>query len=240
VVSAQKSLSASGRASFGFFADGSICARTIRLDCADVVDAIGVAATGTAVALSNRRNGCESSSNTIITGGGRARNTSPPTNDVRLVDVSGTNPRVATCTAALSAARSASATLAALPVTRALGNINVAAGSEYHIDATGGAVINIDSLTLLGGSPVGYVGGALFIHAGREDIVVVNVLKQLILGELSYIEGPSYGTPITFVLNVPGRGPAVQMSSQALAYVAVPAPERTIRVQQSIYGTCSP
>jgi hypothetical protein len=235
VLSAQKMIWASGRLGLGLLAQGSICANTIRLDCAYVrFDAIAVDSKGTAVALSDRRNGCPSDASAIITGGGQARNASPP-NVVGLVDIRGTNSRVAMCAAALSAARVASMTLADLRPTRTLGDITVAPGAEYYIDARGGAIINIAALTLLG-VPAGETGAALFIDAGPEDIVVVNTFHQLMIGQGAFVQGPSVGSPVNFVLNVPGRGPAVSIAGEALTHASVLAPERAIRIQLSQYG----
>ena len=220
----------------------SLCTLKARLDCLwNGADVIGLAHSGTAVAFGPARL-CEYAANVsrVITGGGKATYTTAP-NSVGVIDTTGTNPRLGACAAALAAAPAASALLAGLPPTQTLGNIIVGQDQTYHIDAHGGAVVNIQSLTLVGGLTGGqfnHYGGDLSIDANPLDNVVINVAGQLAVGSVALIERGSTSSsyPLTTVINVVGRGPVVLVGEGSSIFAPILAPGRAVRMDGKLSG----
>jgi hypothetical protein len=103
--------------------------------------------------------------------------------------VSGTDPRLDVCRWALDDAGTASARLAALAPTQVYGDIAIGIGEEVTIDATGGAVISIESLKMVGGKTEYFDGNVpscntsfertshFTIVSNPEDQVLINVGK---------------------------------------------------------------
>jgi len=188
---------------------------------------IATAASGTAVRfLPDQRYGYFSSlvDGDIATGGGAVRGISPYLVS-GVIDTSGTYAGVADCASAMAAARRASATLAALPPTRVLGNVHVAPGEEVDIDAGEGGVVQIDSLTM-DGVP-GYcptASGGFLLLSGNH--AVFNVKKRLDLGNCADLA-------VSGVFNVPGKGPTIRIGSN-VGPPPILAPDRTLVVAGDI------
>jgi hypothetical protein len=219
----------------GAAVDGSVCTTRAKVDCLwYATDVIGLAHSGTAVAFGRARY-CDpaASVDRVITGGGKTKYTTDP-NSVGVVDTSGTNPRVASCAAALAAAPVASAQLAALPPTQTFGAVVVPANTIYHIDAHGGGVVNFKSLALLSDATFG--GASISIDAAPADNVVINVFGQLALGKGTFIDRAPSSFELTTVINVVGRGPAVTQGEGSSVFVPVLAPGRTVRMEGKASG----
>jgi hypothetical protein len=245
-LTSQKTLVTVATDQYGLAASvvSSLCTVKARLDCAAVGrDAIALAHSGTAIALSSGLHCPEPAEiDKIITGGGRVLRTGFP-NSVDSVDTTGTSPRLATCAAALAAAPLASARFAALPPTATLGNLAIGPDEIYTIDAHGGGVVDIESLTLIGISAKDQVhsyGGSLFVDAYPGDNVVLNVLHQLTAGAESFIGQAGTGTGPVIVINVVDRGPAITIADDAEIDPPLLAPGRTVRVRGSDYRQGSP
>jgi len=240
VASAQKTITTRAVQYSVFIAYGSICAKTMKLDCTIALDAdeIALATRGTAVNEGYR--GCGEPSGpearTVITGGGKVK-IRPETQDygtIEEVDESGTNPRVAECNAALTAARTASAKLAALPPNLTLGDITVPLGGFYQIDVRGmpsPTVVNVRSLDILGlvkvfsGADPGYL---TVLSDGQE--VVINVLG------LFRMETATSIADFNGIINVVGRGSTIAIGGGAFSNNAILAPGRAARLETSTTG----
>jgi hypothetical protein len=159
-----------------------------------------------------------------------------------VIDTSGTHPQVGACRDALSDARAASAAFAAMTPTQSFGRITVPLGEIFTIDARGGAVVDIESLTLVGpeiSGKVGYGGyhnrscyavdfdepSGLEVLYHPGDQVILNV-ERLTIGNCSYI----YDQPPEMVVNVPGRGPRVHFGIGSATFLNLLAPDRRVDV----------
>jgi hypothetical protein len=153
----------------------------------------------------------------VVTGGGFVRGATP--NSASSVDVSGTDPRVATCRQAIADVEHASQVLAALPPTHVYGDVVIDNGQTFTIDARGGAVIKMDSLIMKGTRVTGNkldgrfcdedpsLTSTLDIVANSGDQVLLNV-GRLVLGNCAAPNIHDY------VVNVPGPGPTVRIGTQ--------------------------
>jgi len=232
VLAAEKSLSVvvSDNGFPGTEINGSACATTAKVDCAQFDDdLIAVKSRGTAVNCGLGRV-CEYTTNVdrLFTGGGKASRTGVP-NHVNLVDTTGQNPRVAACAAALTAAQAASARFAALPTTIDLGNVTVPIGQTRVIDATGSPVISMSTLTCLGGTYETDYGGELDFRTHDRDNVVVNITGQLLIDHLASVfvvgaDPGEYGG--TVILNLVGRGASVVVGEASYNDILILAPGR--------------
>jgi hypothetical protein len=155
------------------------------------------------------------------------------------VDTSGLDPAVAECQGAIADARTASATLAALPPTRSLGSVVIPVGEGYTLDARGGGIFEFDVLRLGGGSRrhYGYAvcgdGASFDVLCNPEDEVILNV-NRLEIGNCSYLFLDCGGSDTSrTIVNVPGRGPRIRIGVQAdtLFGTKILAPERTLVVE---------
>jgi hypothetical protein len=210
--------------------DGSLCASKVKLDCTGALgDVIGLAHSGTAVAFGRARECSQGGSFVydVVTGGGKAVRTTDP-NGVTSVDTTGTDSRLALCAAALAAAQSASARFAALTPTLTLGDVTVSANAIYTIDARGGAIVNLHSLTLLGPNGASDFPGELDILSNDGDNIVFNIHAQLSVGESAIL---FFGDTATAVVNMVGHGPAVTIGNAARVFATILAPERTVRTR---------
>jgi len=234
---------------FGVEIVGSVCTTRAAIQLVDIepvytpqANLVALKATGAAIGFhkpSFARRGALFDQNSIVgdlvTGGGHIGGAADYVEGV--TDTSGTHPAVADCTQAIADAERASDTFAAMPATQVLGDVFVRLGEIRTIDATGGAVIQIDSLTLQD-APLhrdyGYPGdcgnapaqAGLYIQSNTGDPVIVNV-HQLTVGNCAYIYG---GFSMETIINVPGRGPRVRMGVQAdmSAGPNVLAPQRSL------------
>ncbi len=220
--------------------DGDVCAPGVRLACGQLTGAaVGLATKGTAVAFGSPRQcaiGDFPYAGVVATGGGKAINTGPPV-QVGTVDTTGTHPAVAECAATLAAMRTAAATLAALPPVRSYGNISVAPGDVFTIDAHGGGVVTVGSILLLGTTlnadePA---GGRLTIDGDGDAQVVVNVTGVLSIGDTASLDNASGHTGMT-VVNVVGKGPTITIERHGGTDAAILAPDRTVRMNGDIFG----
>jgi hypothetical protein len=174
----------------------------------------------------------------VATGGGFVVGT--PYGVGGVTDTSGTHPLLATCASAVGQARTASATLAALPPTQVYGNVVIKPGQSRQIDARGGAVIQMDSLVMKNGKLDRYDGtcfndeatfASLEIDFDDGDQVVLNVGK-LFLGNCAAIRiGDN-------VINVTGPGSTITIGPQVGYWFAsspvLLAPERTVKMTGSV------
>ena len=220
---------------FGVEIAGSVCTTRAVIQLADLeprayatqANLVALKATGAAIGFHKptfARRGAlfdeNSISGDVVTGGGAVHG--PPDYVEGVTDTSGSHAAVADCRQAMADAQQASDTFAAMPTTQILGDVVVPLGETRTIDATGGAVIQIDSLVLQD-APLhrayGYPGDCYNVpaQAGLEfvsnpgDPVIVNV-HELTVGNCAYITG-GYG--METIINVPGRGPRVRIGVQA-------------------------
>src|SRR5262249_39668686 len=82
----------------------------------------------------------------IVTGGGKIK--MAPNDVFNTTDTTGTRPEVGACAQAIQDVVAGSAQLAAMPPVKTLGNVVVHLNEEATIDATGGGVIQVDSITM--------------------------------------------------------------------------------------------
>ncbi len=165
----------------------------------------------------------------IVTGGGAVRGIGPDDID-GVIDTTGTAPAVADCTAALLDARRASAVIGALHPTLVLGDVHVGPGQELTIPAGDGGIVQVDSIRVDGG------GHDIYCDAPRDPAnfpgqlsitgrnVIVNVRKHFELSNCSL-----FGYDYDLILNVPGKGPAIRIGTEASPPVVL-APDRAFIV----------
>jgi hypothetical protein len=182
----------------------------------------------------------------LLTGGGGITGT--PTEHFGAVDTSGTDPRVERCRDAFDAARAASATFAALAPTLNLGKVYLRRDEVLFIDARGGAVVQLDSLTsdATGGRFAGenrlcdraYEDGheppRIHIVGNPADEVVINT-PRLGLGSCTQLDIEVEDV----IVNVPGTGPTVRIGygvggDVLHSQLPILAPERNLVMDGSI------
>lgn len=253
VVAGKAVTTRAGQSAYGGYKQGveihgDVCTTKATLQLADVyslneptADVVALAAVGSAVRLAKsppQTFGQLAISGDLVTGGGRVVNLAP---DIVFgtVDTSGLNPKLSPCRDALVALHTASNTLAALPATQTLGTVLVKADQTYTIDARGGAVVQIDALTLTGRRRDSYgscseIGATLVVQGNPGDEIVLNVGRAAI-DDCTEIDADQ-----PFVLNVPGRGPRVRIGAAGAMGGGAPAilaPDRTLFVQGTLDDT---
>jgi hypothetical protein len=228
----------------------AVCAGSARLQTFDLrpfhtsaAELVLTAADGTAVRFlappASYRGGDDAVEGNIRTGGGAVVGPVDLTGDA---DTSGTHPLVGRCAQAMSDARSASATLAALAPTRVLGKVRVSSDDTFELDARGGAVIEMESLVLEGvrGQCPGFPNScdcfdsvaALEIRRNPGDQVVINT-GALSVGRCALIQLGGSGHSIDTIINVPGPGRRIQVGFGADLEdgASLLAPERSLIVE---------
>lgn len=150
-------------------------------------------------------------------------------------------------------AEAASATLAALPPTQVLGDIRIPLGTDYTIDARGGAVVQISSLVMEGQRRQRFNGQrirtcddgidtTLDVLGNTGDTIVLNI-AHLDVGNCGRIRPQVTGPGLRILaspglmLNVPGAGRRIRVGFEADMYdgVNLLAPLRTLSVDGSSY-----
>ncbi len=232
LVTAEKTVTFKDKQDFSPTVFGDVCAPKIHSDCGFATTMVGSAPKGTAIAFSTGR-GCLSPGyvNVIITGGGRATHADVPGYDS--IDTTGTHPRVADCRATVAAAHAASARLAGLTPVHSYGNVTVGPGQQVTLDAHGGHIVDVQSITLLAGTLASFYGGTLVFDNDPGTDIVVNVHGQLSIGQNAEIAFTFGGL---HVLNALGRTPTVTTAKFAYLEPAILAPSRTVRLTGDYFG----
>jgi len=106
-----------------------------------------------------------------------------------------------------------------------VGNVTDFTAAEYVVDAHGGGVIEIESITLLRGDDAFRRAGRLTINCDPGDNVVINVLRQLSVSLDAYVTAACPA-----LLNVVGKGSAVTVADGGALYMPLLAPGRTVRL----------
>lgn len=224
----------------------SMCAGKANLRTFSVSrDLVALANQGTAVAVrrpswdGDQGSYLNSLGGSLITGGGKVVGVQY-FSQTEVPDTSGTSPRLVECQAAIADALTASAALAARPPTHVFGKVVIKKAEVFTIDATGGAVINMESLTMSSAREIPYEGpikdciysmdeaSTLEIISDPGDQVVINV-GRLRLGDCAHL----YMRPALF--NVPGPGTPVKIGNQVgqfseYANPIILAPQRKVDI----------
>ncbi len=91
----------------------------------------------------------------------------------------------------------------------------------------------MQSITLIGGLPGTGENAFLSVEADPGDQVVINVHRQLNVGQ----DGDVRGAPGALtVLNVLGRSQRITLGAKSFANVAILAPDRQVRMGNNTYG----
>jgi hypothetical protein len=240
---------------------GAVCTSKIKQQDTDVIDfdtfivrpiLVALATRGTAirmVAAKNQENDFFTNEvqGDIITGGGAIAGLDLES-FLYSTDTTGTSPALDACAQAMADIRTGSAALAALPPTQTFGAVRVRTDETVVIDATGGAVIQMDSLTMDDATSryygyekncnaiyaAGHEPARLEIHAGDGDDVVINVNRLSIGGCTRLLDDRGAGLP-NVLFNLPGRGARISFGPEAGTEGAagVLAPDRTLTLTGS-------
>lgn len=156
------------------------------------------------------------------------------------IDTSGAAPIVAACRTAIADSVAWSNAIRAMPAALEIDTLHVPANGEVTIDATGGGIVRVRSLSfervrgrVSGGENLGCIdaekyGGELYITGTPSDWLVLDVVDSLRLGACSIIEAAAE----QLLINIAGPGKAIRIPPDVTGYpdLSILAPERTIKV----------
>jgi len=146
------------------------------------------------------------------------------------------NPRLPSCTQAMTDAQAASTTLAALAPTQTFDKVIVKDQDTFDIDAGPGTnVISIGQLTLKPQTYSGYAYGSFLSINLQDDTdsVIINVGK-LQVGSACEID-VNGGDIENVIINVPGPGSSVKIKNDAVVNAAILAPGRKVLAKRNTF-----
>jgi hypothetical protein len=243
---------------FGMYYKGNICTTKALFNGVSVEpgwiegqgEIVATKPAGTAVTFktSSRKPPCfENEVDSVYTGGGLVKGTPHLGGGGAVIDTTGTHPLVSACSGAMLDMVGLSNAIAAMPAAQEFDTLTVDINDDFEIDATGGGVIRIGTLVLKSvPSRVSYGNNYGSCYYSGEDGAVLDVLAdpgdQVILdvgalkiGACSEI----YSGTQDFIINVGGRGRAVEVGVNALgsdANLNILAPQRTIKIEGDKVG----